>query len=175
MTRRIYLNSSHPSEFELSRRTLYNCHPWRQFTGDQRPRIYYPGIITHIIYYSGVRSRRDPTDFPEFETDFDWQIFAPIFNFFSERNFVFLSSRKDIWRVVAFNGVLIYFGSHLPYLFSILSIISGFFSLLTPLFISSSDNKSVSHWIMFDYFFHVWKVNISFFLIMFLIYSCSYM
>jgi hypothetical protein len=27
--------------------------------------------------------------------------------------------------------------------------------------------------IMFDYFFHVWKVNICFFLIMFLIYSCS--
>ena len=26
--------------------------------------------------------------------------------------------------------------------------------------ISSSDNQSVSHWIMFDYFFHVWKVNI---------------
>jgi hypothetical protein len=42
------------------------------------------------------------------------------------------------------------------------------------LFISSSDNKSVSHWIMFDYFFHVWKVNIFFFLIMFLIYSCSH-
>ena len=41
-------------------------------------------------------------------------------------------------------------------------------------FISSSDNKSVSHWIMFDYFFHVWKVNIFFFLIMFLIYSCSH-
>jgi hypothetical protein len=37
-----------------------------------------------------------------------------------------------------------------------------------------SDNKSVSHWIMFDYFFHVWKVNIFFFLIMFLIYSCSH-
>ena len=34
--------------------------------------------------------------------------------------------------------------------------------------ISSSDNKSVSHWIMFDYFFHVWKVNMFFFLIMFL-------
>jgi hypothetical protein len=29
--------------------------------------------------------------------------------------------------------------------------------------ISSFDNKSVSHWIMFDYFFHVWKVNIFFF------------
>jgi hypothetical protein len=42
------------------------------------------------------------------------------------------------------------------------------------LYISSSDNKSVSHWIMFDYFFHVWKVNIFFFLIMFLIYSCSH-
>jgi hypothetical protein len=28
------------------------------------------------------------------------------------------------------------------------------------LYISSSDNKSVSHWIMFDYFVHVWKVNI---------------
>ena len=28
--------------------------------------------------------------------------------------------------------------------------------------ISSYDNKSVSHWIMFDYFFHVWKVNIFF-------------
>ena len=27
-------------------------------------------------------------------------------------------------------------------------------------YISSSDNKSVSHWIMFDYFFQVWKVNI---------------
>ena len=40
--------------------------------------------------------------------------------------------------------------------------------------ISSSDNKSVSHWIMFYYFFHVWKVNIFFFLIMFLIYSCSH-
>ena len=89
MTRRIYLNSSHPSEFELSRRTLYNCHPWRQFTGDQRPRIYYPGIITHIIYYSGVRSRRDPTDFSEFETDFDWQIFAPIFIFFFGREMLF--------------------------------------------------------------------------------------
>jgi hypothetical protein len=37
----------------------------------------------------------------------------------------------------------------------------------------SYDNRSVSHWIMFDYFFHVWKVNIFFFLIMFLIYSCS--
>jgi hypothetical protein len=36
------------------------------------------------------------------------------------------------------------------------------------------DNKSVSHWIMFDYFFHVWKVNIFFFLIMFLVYSCSH-
>jgi len=23
---------SHPPEFELSRCTLYNCHPWRQFT-----------------------------------------------------------------------------------------------------------------------------------------------
>jgi hypothetical protein len=41
-------------------------------------------------------------------------------------------------------------------------------------YISSSDNKSVSHWIMFDCFFHVWKVNIFFFLIMFLIYSCSH-
>jgi hypothetical protein len=41
------------------------------------------------------------------------------------------------------------------------------------LYVSSSDNKSASHWIMFDYFFHVWKVNI-FFLIMFLIYSCSH-
>jgi hypothetical protein len=41
------------------------------------------------------------------------------------------------------------------------------------LHISSSDNKSVSHWIMFDYFFHVGKVNIFFFLIMFLIYSLS--
>ena len=39
--------------------------------GDQRPGIYYSGINTHIIYYSGVRSRHDPTDFPEFETDFD--------------------------------------------------------------------------------------------------------
>ena len=26
-TRQLYLNSSHPPEFELSRRTLYNCHP----------------------------------------------------------------------------------------------------------------------------------------------------
>jgi hypothetical protein len=34
--------------------------------------------------------------------------------------------------------------------------------LLTRECISSSDNKSVSHWIMFDYFFHVWKVNIFF-------------
>ena len=41
-------------------------------------------------------------------------------------------------------------------------------------YVSSSDNKSVSHWIMFDYFFHVWKVNIFFFLIKFLIYSCSH-
>jgi hypothetical protein len=30
------------------------------------------------------------------------------------------------------------------------------------LYVSSSDNKSVSHRIMFDYFFHVWKVNIFF-------------
>ena len=37
-----------------------------------------------------------------------------------------------------------------------------------------SRHKSVSHWIMLDYFFHVWKVNIFFFLIMFLIYSCSH-
>jgi hypothetical protein len=49
--------------------------------------------------------------------------------------FVFLSSREDIWRVVAFNGVLIYFGSHLPYLFSRLSIISGFFFLYWPPFL----------------------------------------
>ena len=42
------------------------------------------------------------------------------------------------------------------------------------LIVSSSDNKSVSHWIMFDYFFHGWKVNIFFFLIMFLVYSCSH-
>ena len=34
--------------------------------------------------------------------------------------------------------------------------------------------KSFSHWIMFDYFFHIWKVNIFFFLIIFLIYSCSH-
>ena len=27
-------------------------------------------------------------------------------------------------------------------------------------FISPCDNKSASRWIMFDYFFHVWKVNI---------------
>jgi hypothetical protein len=27
--------------------------------------------------------------------------------------------------------------------------------LLTNIYISSSDNKLVSHWIMFDYFFHV--------------------
>ena len=26
--------------------------------------------------------------------------------------------------------------------------------------ISPCDNKSASHWIMLDYFFHVWKVNI---------------
>jgi hypothetical protein len=33
--------------------------------------------------------------------------------------------------------------------------------------------ESASHWIMFDYFFHVWKLNI-FYLFMFLIYSCSH-
>ena len=55
--------------------------------------------------------------------------------FFREIIFVFLSSREDIWRVVAFNGVLIYFGSHLPYLFSRLSIISGFFFLYWPPFL----------------------------------------
>jgi hypothetical protein len=40
-------------------------------------------------------------------------------------------------------------------------------------YISPCDNKSASHWIMFDYFFHVWKVNIFFFLIMFLIF-CNF-
>ena len=40
-------------------------------------------------------------------------------------------------------------------------------------YISRCDNKSASHWIMFDYFFHVWKLNI-FYLFMFLIYSCSH-
>jgi hypothetical protein len=39
--------------------------------------------------------------------------------------------------------------------------------------ISSSDNKSVSHWIMFDYFFHVWKVNIFFFLSLFCLSVCT--
>ena len=32
------------------------------------------------------------------------------------------------------------------------------------LYASPYDNKSVSHWIMFDYFFHVSKINIFFFL-----------
>jgi hypothetical protein len=40
-------------------------------------------------------------------------------------------------------------------------------------YISRCDNKSASHWIMFDYFFHVWKLNI-FYLFMFLIYSCQF-
>jgi hypothetical protein len=52
------------------------------------------------------------------------------------------------------------------------SFFLGFMKM--TLHVSSSDNKSVSHWIMFNYFFHVWKVNIFFFLIMFLIYSCSH-
>ena len=34
------------------------------------------------------------------------------------------------------------------------SMIAAFY-----LHISSCDNKLVSHWIMFDYFFHVWKVK----------------
>jgi hypothetical protein len=49
------------------------------------------------------------------------------FHFFSvEKTIGFLSSREDILRVVAFNGVLIYFGSYLSYLFSRLLNISGF-------------------------------------------------
>jgi hypothetical protein len=52
--------------------------------------------------------------------------------------------------------------------------VTNMFLQKTQIQISSSDNKSVSHWIMFDYFFHVWKVNIFFFLIMCLIYSCSH-
>ena len=38
----------------------------------------------NIIYHCGVRSQHDPTDFPEFITDFCWQIFAPIFKFIRE-------------------------------------------------------------------------------------------
>jgi hypothetical protein len=49
-----------------------------------------------------------------------------------------------------------------------------FFNIFIFCKVSSSDNKSVSHWIMFYYFFHAWKVNIFFFLIMFLVYSCSH-
>jgi hypothetical protein len=96
-----------------------------------------------IIYYSGFRSRHDPTVFPESNTDFGWRFFAPIFNlFFGREKNCFLSSRKDIWRVVAFNSVLIYFGSYLPYLVSRLPIISGFLLYWpNPLFCSHCPNN----------------------------------
>jgi len=76
--------------------------------GNQRPGIYYSGINTllFIIVVSEV---------------------GQFSNFFGREKICFLFSREDIWRVVAFNGVLIYFGSYLPYLFSRLPIISGFF------------------------------------------------
>jgi hypothetical protein len=165
----LYLDGSHPPEFELSRRTLYNCHPWRQFPVTKTWNILFRYTHT-IIYYSGVRSRNDPTDFPEYKTDFVWQIFAPIFNFFRERNFVFLSSREDTWRVVAFNGVLIYFGSYLPYLFSILPIISGFFLywpnpfyIYFPLFflqLCASDLLDLMSLLWLEYYFVFWCVSL---------------
>jgi hypothetical protein len=58
------------------------------------------------------------------------------------QNNCFLSSRKDIWCVVAFNSVLIYFGSYLPYLVSRLPIISGFLLYWpNPLFCSHWPNS----------------------------------
>jgi hypothetical protein len=159
VTRQIYLDSSHPPEFELSRGTLYNCHPWRQFTGHQRPRIYYPGINTHYLLQWCQKSARSY-----------W--FSRIWNWFwltdLRANFqiLFLSSREDIWGVVAFNGVLIYFGSHLSYLFSRLSIISGFFFFIDhpfyifPLFLlqlCSSDLLMSLLWLEY-YLFVFWFV-----------------
>ena len=38
----------------------------------------------------------------------------------------------------------------------------NYFSSMIKNIISLCDNKSVSHWIMFSYCFHVWKVNIFF-------------
>jgi hypothetical protein len=57
-----------------------------------------------------------------------------------------------------------------PIIHDVILVIMSVSTFITAFILSSSDNKSVSHWIMFDYFFHVWKVNIFFFLIMFLIF-----
>jgi hypothetical protein len=81
-------------------------------------------------------------------------------------NLAYFLSLVGLWQIHVLYWTLIDFMWRHTTPFGILCVISKF--------ISSSDNKSVSHWIMFDYFFHVWKVNIFFFLIMFLIYSCSH-
>jgi hypothetical protein len=67
-----------------------------------------------------------PLFFPESNPDFANVCSRHISSFFGRENICFLSSREDIWCVVAFNGVLIYFGSYLSYLFSRLPIISEF-------------------------------------------------
>jgi len=69
----------------------------------------------------------------------------------------FLSSREDIWRVVAFNGVLIYFGSYLSYLFSRLLNISGFL-LYWPLFVVTAHTVTVLLFMMC--FWHILHISL---------------
>jgi hypothetical protein len=80
-----------------------------------------------IIYYSGFRSRHDPTVFPESDTDLVdvcLRHFSPIF---WERKYLFSFFPRIymLWCTV-FNDVLIYFMSYLSHLFFRLPIISRF-------------------------------------------------
>ena len=62
-----------------------------------------------MMYYNGVRNRHDPTVFQESNPEFA-NVCLRLEIFFGREIICFHSSREDIWCVVAFIGVLIYFG-----------------------------------------------------------------
>ena len=157
MTRQIYLDSSHPQEFELSRRSLYFL---TTVPGDQRPGIYYSDINT-LLFITVVS---DVGTIPLFchnltliLIDVSSRQFS---NIFGREKICFLSFREDIWRVVAFNGVLIYFGSYVPYLFFRLSIISGYLLYWpNPLFVITAHTITVLLFMMC--FWHILHISLT--------------
>ena len=123
---------SHPQEWELKRcaRSIFSTNT----TSSRWPKtlkILFRYMKHNIIYYSIVRSRHDPTVFPESDNDLVDVCSRAIFQIFRKVKICFFLSCEYIWRVDVFNGVLIYIESCLSHIFFRLPIISGF-SLYRP-------------------------------------------
>jgi hypothetical protein len=96
---------------------------WTTVPGDQRLGIYYSGINTLLFITVVSEVGTIPLFFFQNLTLILVDSSSHLFSKYFGGEFVFLSTREEIWRVVAFNGILIY----LPYLFARFPIISWFF------------------------------------------------